>query len=117
MAAELAGWDYLALVLVPLVNAGLGFLGYYLMLNNAGSKAAPWVAVAFAAFYLLLLRLPARGAIHGSGEATSALHLTIAVVFLTIAIPLKTHGRWMTMGGWRRVRRWCGWPGGSRRRC
>ncbi|MFP5228090.1 MAG: DUF2339 domain-containing protein [Acidobacteriota bacterium] len=92
-------WDNLALVVVPLANAGLGFLGYYLMLEGAGSaKAAPWVAVAFAAFYLLLLRLPARGAIHGSAAATSALHLTIAVVFLTIAIPLKTQGRWMTIG-------------------
>ena len=92
-------WDTLALVVVPLANAGLGFLGYYLMLDSAGSgAAAPWVAVAFAAFYLLLLRFPARGAIHGSAAATSALHLTIAVVFLTIAIPLKTHGRWMTIG-------------------
>jgi uncharacterized membrane protein len=91
-------WDNLALVAVPLVNAGLGFLGYYVMLEDAHSKAAPWVAVAFAAFYLLLLRLPARGAIHGSAAATSALHLTIAVVFLTIAIPLKTQGRWMTIG-------------------
>ncbi len=93
-----AAWDNLALVVVPLANAGLGFLGYYLMLQDADSAAAPWVAVAFAAFYLLLLRLPARGAIQGSAEATSALHLTIAVVFLTIAIPLKTHGRWMTIG-------------------
>jgi len=94
-----AGWDGLALAVVPLVNAGLGFLGFYLMLENAGSAGAePWVAVAFAAFYLLLLRFPARGAIHGSAGATSTLHLTIAVVFLTIAIPLKTHGRWLTIG-------------------
>ncbi len=94
-----AGWDGLALAVVPLVNAGLGFLGFYLMLENAGSAGAePWVAVAFAAFYLLLLRFPARGAIHGSATATSTLHLTIAVVFLTIAIPLKTHGRWLTIG-------------------
>ncbi|HEX4311709.1 MAG TPA: DUF2339 domain-containing protein [Acidobacteriaceae bacterium] len=94
-----ASWDHLALVVAPLANAGLGFLGYYLMLDSAGSKTtAPWVAVAFAAFYLLLLRFPARGAIHGSAEATLALHLTIAVVFLTIAIPLKTQGRWMTIG-------------------
>ena len=92
------GWDGLALVAVPLVNAGLGFLGYYLLLQDAGSAAAPWVAVAFAAFYLLLLRLPVRGAIRGSAAATAALHLTIAVVFLTIAIPLKTQGRWMTIG-------------------
>lgn len=94
-----ASWDHLALVLVPLANAGLGFLGFYLMLENAGSAGAePWVAVAFAAFYLLLLRFPARGAIHGSATATSTLHLTIAVVFLTIAIPLKTRGRWLTIG-------------------
>jgi uncharacterized membrane protein len=46
----------------------------------------------------LLLRFPARGAIHGSASATSTLHLTIAVVFLTIAIPLKTQGRWLTIG-------------------
>jgi uncharacterized membrane protein len=42
--------------------------------------------------------LPARGVVRGSAETTSALHLTIAVVFLTIAIPLKTHGRWLTIG-------------------
>jgi uncharacterized membrane protein len=93
------GWDGLALVLVPLANAGLGFLGFYLMLDRAGNTAAaPWVAVAFAAFYLLLLRLPARGAVHDASETAQALHLTITVVFLTIAIPLKTHGRWLTIG-------------------
>jgi uncharacterized membrane protein len=94
-----ASWDHLALAILPLANAGLGFFGFYLMLENAGNTAAaPWVAVAFAAFYLLLLRFPARGAIHGSAESTSMLHLTIAVVFLTIAIPLKTQGRWLTIG-------------------
>ncbi len=94
-----ATWDHLALVVVPLANAGLGFLGFYLMLEGAGNTAAaPWVAVAFAAFYLLLLRMPARGALQGNPAALAALHLTIAVVFLTIALPLKTHGRWMTIG-------------------
>ena len=94
-----SSWDQLALVVVPLANAALGFLGFYLMIDNAGGAGAePWVAVAFAAFYLLLLRFPARGAIHDAAGATSALHLTIAVVFLTIAIPLKTHGRWLTIG-------------------
>jgi uncharacterized membrane protein len=94
-----ASWDHLALVVVPLANGALGFLGFYLMLENAGSSSAePWVAVAFAAFYLLLLQFPAGGAVHGSAEATKALYLTIAVVFLTIAIPLKTRGRWLTIG-------------------
>jgi uncharacterized membrane protein len=94
-----ASWDHLALAVLPLASAGLGFLGFYLMLENAGNTAAaPWVAVAFAAFYLLLSRFPARGAIHRNAETTSMLHLTIAVVFLTIAIPLKTQGRWLTIG-------------------
>lgn len=94
-----ARWDHLALIVLPLVNAGLGFLAFYWLIEDAGSGwAQPWVAVAFAAFYLLLLRLPARGAFHGNPAALSALHLTIAVVFLTIAIPLKAHGRWLTIG-------------------
>lgn len=93
------GWENLAVVVLPLVNAGLGFLAFYLMLESAGSKGAePWVAVAFAAFYLLLPRMPQRGALHPSPSLLSALHLTIAVVFLTIAIPLKASGRWLTIG-------------------
>jgi uncharacterized membrane protein len=58
----------------------------------------PWMAVGFAAFYMLLLRLPARGTLRASPELLSALHLTAAVVFLTIAIPLKAEGRWLTIG-------------------
>jgi uncharacterized membrane protein len=91
--------DGIAVVLLPLANAALGFLGFYALLQSTGAAwAEPWVAVAFAAFYLLLLRLPTRGALHTSPSALSALHLTIAVVFLTIAIPLKAHGRWITIG-------------------
>lgn len=93
------GWENLTAIVLPLLNAGLGFLAFYLMLENSASKGAePWVAVAFAAFYLLLLRLPQRGALHPSPSLLSALHLTIVVVFLTIAIPLKASGRWLTIG-------------------
>ncbi|HEX4067577.1 MAG TPA: DUF2339 domain-containing protein [Acidobacteriaceae bacterium] len=97
--APLSPWDHLALTAAPLVNAGLAFLGFYLLLESAGSSAAqPWVAVAFAAFYLALLRLPLRGVLRARTASLTALHLTIAVVFLTIAIPLKAHGRWLTIG-------------------
>ncbi len=92
-------WDGLALVLLPIVNAGLGFVAFYGLLDSVDARgAAPWLAVGLAAFYLLLLRLPARGALRGSSTPVSALHLSLAVVFLTIAIPLKTHGRWLTIG-------------------
>ena len=94
-----SAWDKLALVLMPVLNAALGFLAFYsLPTSTTQDWAGPWMAVAFAAFYLLLLRLPARGVLGASPVALSGLHLAAAVVFLTIAIPLKTHGRWMTIG-------------------
>jgi uncharacterized membrane protein len=94
-----SGWDSLALVLMPIANAALGFLGFYALLDRPESDwAQPWLAVAFAAFYLLLLRLPAQGRFKASPALLSALHLSAAVVFLTIAIPLKAHGRWLTIG-------------------
>jgi uncharacterized membrane protein len=92
-------WDSLAVLVVPIANAALGFLAFYIMLEHADNSAPePWIAVAFAAFYLLLLRLPQRGILRESSDALAALHLTVAVVFLTIAIPLKAHGRWLTTG-------------------
>jgi uncharacterized membrane protein len=98
-AEEGSTWDRLALVLVPIVNAALCFLALYTMFDRAKADwAGPWLAVGFAAFYLLLLRLPARGILHPSPGVLSALHLTTAVGFLTIAIPLKAHGRWLTIG-------------------
>lgn len=94
-----SGWDTLALVLLPIADAALGFIGFYAIVEAAGANwAAPWLAVAFAAFYLLLLRLPAGGRFRQSPTVLSALHLTAAVVFLTIAIPLKAEGRWLTIG-------------------
>ena len=60
--------------------------------------AEPWLAVVFAGFYLLVLRLPASGRWHASPVLLSELHLAAAVVFLTIAIPLKASGRWLTIG-------------------
>jgi len=97
--SRIAGWDNLALVVLPLANAAWGFLGFYAILDRPGSDwAQAWLAVAFAAFYLLLLRLPESGRLKSSPAVLSGLHLAIAVVFLTIAIPLKAHGRWITTG-------------------
>lgn len=94
-----SAWDGLAIVVLPILNAGLGFLAFYDLLNpSAGGWAGAWLAVGFAAFYLGLLRIPSRDAKRASPALLSALHLAIAVVFLTIAIPLKTHGRWLTIG-------------------
>jgi uncharacterized membrane protein len=97
--SRVSGWDNLALVLLPISNAALGFLAFYEIFDPSGSSwAGPYLAVGFAAFYLLLLRLPAGNRLHQSPAILSALHLTAAVVFLSIAIPLKAHGRWLTIG-------------------
>ena len=46
-------------------QCGLGFLAFYSLLSPlAVDWAAPWLAVAFAAFYLLLMRLPESGILH-----------------------------------------------------
>jgi uncharacterized membrane protein len=94
-----SGWDTLALVLLPIANAALGFIAFYAILDEPGTDwAQPWLAVVFAGFYLLMLRLPAQGRLRASPALLSGLHLAAAVVFLTIAIPLKAHGRWLTIG-------------------
>jgi uncharacterized membrane protein len=96
---EPSGWDFLALVILPMANAALAFLAYCALLPpSTADWADPWLAVAFAAFYLLLLRLPARGVLAQGPPLLASLHLSAAVVFLTLAIPLKTRGRWLTIG-------------------
>ena len=92
-------WDALVLAVQPVMNALLAFLAYLVLFDEFGMREAkPWIAVTFAAFYLLQLRLPARGVWKPASQLTASLHLATAVVFLTLAIPLKTHGRWLTMG-------------------
>jgi len=94
-----SAWDHLALVVLPIANAALGFLAFYQLFDRTTIDwAGPWIAVSFATFYLLLLRLPATQRLHESSPVLSSLHLATAVVFLTIAIPLKAHGHWLTIG-------------------
>jgi uncharacterized membrane protein len=93
------GWDSLVSYVLPVANAALGFFGFYSLINPAtGDWAGAWLAVAFAAYYLLLMRLPEAGPLHAGVRVLPPLHLTAAIVFLTIAIPLKTHGHWLTIG-------------------
>ncbi|HEX7727973.1 MAG TPA: DUF2339 domain-containing protein [Terracidiphilus sp.] len=97
--AKPSAWDSLALVVQPVLNASLAFVAYLALFDRPTTRgASPWIAVAFAAFYLLLLRLPARSLWRPSTNLTASLHLAAAVVFLTLAIPLKTQGHWLTVG-------------------
>ncbi len=49
------------------------------------------MALLFAALYLAVMRFV-------QSATAKAVHLSLAVVFLTIAIPLKASGRWITIG-------------------
>jgi uncharacterized membrane protein len=79
-------------LLAPLAAATFLALALYSVLEDSGRHAwLPWGAVAVAAVYLLLMRVRRNG-------LAEAVHLALAVIFLTIAIPLKAEGRWITIG-------------------
>lgn len=79
-------------IFLPLANAVFASLALYSLLQNAGDhNLLPWLMVLFAVVYLGLLRLP-------QTRIASAIHLSLAIVFLTVAIPLKASGRWITVG-------------------
>jgi uncharacterized membrane protein len=94
--------DEAARVLVSLANAAFGFLGYYAMLSSNGSgrnTALAWCSVGFGAFYLGVRKLIERTPVAGTRLASlSDIQLSIAIVFLTLAVPLAVHGHWVTVG-------------------
>jgi uncharacterized membrane protein len=84
--------DPITSVLLPLANAVFASVAFYSVLEDSGHHAAlPWVALVFAAMYLAVMRLP-------QTVVARAVHLSLAVLFLTITIPLKASGRWITIG-------------------
>ena len=79
-------------VFLPLANAAFAALAMYSVLQDAGyHDLLPWAALLFAAIYLALTRLR-------QAPVTSHIHLALAIVFLTIAVPLKATGHWITIG-------------------
>src|SRR6202012_411489 len=94
--------DDVARVLVSLANAAFGFLGYYAMLSQNGSgrnTALAWCSVGVGAFYLGVRKRMERTPVAGTRLASLAdIQLSIAIVFLTLAVPLAVHGHWVTVG-------------------
>ena len=78
-------------ILLPLGNAVFAALAFYSVLQDSGHHdLLPWLMVALAAVYLGLMRAP-------QTRTASAIHLSLAVVLLTIAVPLKASGHWITV--------------------
>ncbi|HWB33302.1 MAG TPA: DUF2339 domain-containing protein [Acidobacteriaceae bacterium] len=79
-------------ILQPICAAVFLSLALYSVLQDSGHHSLlPWLMVALAAVYLAIMRAP-------QTPTASAIHLSLAVVFLTIAIPLKASGHWITVG-------------------
>ena len=77
-------------VLVPLTNAAFVSLALYSVLQDSGLHGGlAWLMVGLAAVYLGLMRVQATA-------VSAAVHLAMAVVFLTIAVPLKLSGESLT---------------------
>ena len=77
-------------VLLPLANAVFVACALYSIFEDSGLHSAlAWVAVALAAMYLGLMRLQPTA-------LGRAVHLAVAVVLLTAAIPLKASGHTLT---------------------
>ncbi len=78
-------------ILLPLGTSAFLSLGLYSILQDSGHHALPpWLMLALAAVYLAFMRLP-------QSRVASAMHLSLAVVYLTIAVPLKASGHWITV--------------------
>jgi uncharacterized membrane protein len=78
-------------ILLPLANAAFVSLSLYSVMQDSDRHwFLPWLMLILAATYLLITRLP-------QGAVAAAVHLSLAVVFLTIAIPLKASGHWITV--------------------
>ncbi|MGD0796330.1 MAG: DUF2339 domain-containing protein [Acidobacteriaceae bacterium] len=78
-------------ILLPLANAAFAALAGYRMLQDGGHHAwLPWLMLALSAVYLAVMRAP-------QTRTAAAVHLSLAVVLLTIAIPLKASGHWITV--------------------
>ena len=89
----------LTLTLLPFINAGALFLCMFAMYESQ-KDALTWFALGLAAFYLCLGGLFK----YRSAAPTPAtiviqmLHVSIAIAFITVAIPLKLDSHWITIG-------------------
>ena len=83
-----------------LVNAATYFLQGFVMLQEWPDTKpfTAWFAVGVAAVYLVLARELRSTSTGKARELLTLLHITLAIVFLTIAIPLKLDAHWITIG-------------------
>jgi uncharacterized membrane protein len=82
--------------LIALFNAALFFLALYDMYESETVKLT-WFALALAAFYLIISSALRKRFPKHHTTFLHSLHVAIAIAFITIAIPLKLQGQWITI--------------------
>jgi uncharacterized membrane protein len=89
----------ITLMLLPLVNGAAYFLALFAMYDRE-TVTLTWYALALAAVYLLLSSQFKRrvGSEPDVVKTINLIHVAAAIVFITIAIPLKLDAHWITIG-------------------
>ena len=83
--------------LITFINTGVYFLQAYIMVEEIDKPAMAWFALALAAVHIGLSRIIGRRE-PANAEAMRLLHLALAVALITIAIPIRLDGHWITVG-------------------
>jgi uncharacterized membrane protein len=96
--AQAGAWNTLPLFLA-LVNAAVYFFQIYVMVETPDRPVTAWFALVLAAVYIGLSRLSRRhyAEVEGANKL-HFLHLSLAIGFITVAIPIRLDGHWITMG-------------------
>ena len=79
------------------INTGVYFLQAYAMVEEIDKLAMAWFALALAAVHIGLSRIIGRRE-PANAEMLRLLHLALAVALITIAIPIRLDGHWITVG-------------------
>jgi len=85
------------LTVMPLLNAGAFFLALY-QVYDGETATLTWYALGLAAVYLAIGSAFRRRFPGQDNTFLNLLHIGIAIAFITIAIPLKLDGQWITIG-------------------
>jgi uncharacterized membrane protein len=79
------------------INTAVYFLEAYGMISEIDKLAMAWFALALAAVHIGLSLIVSRQE-SPQGEVLRLLHLALAVGLITIAIPIRLDGHWITVG-------------------
>ncbi|MGB6385119.1 MAG: DUF2339 domain-containing protein [Terriglobales bacterium] len=82
---------------LTLINTGVYFIQAYVMLNDIDKQAMAWFAIGLAAVHIGLSYI-IRSQELDNAEILRLVHLSLAVALITIAIPIRLDGHWITVG-------------------